>query len=97
MNEIRHDIAAIQSCLYRRNCIPADIIEKEKDIARAQLTGKPANIIEKIVDGKIGKYYTEVCLMDQPWIMDDKTSLAKLQPNLKVLRFLRWEVGEDLD
>ena len=97
LNEIGMHIAAFNPAYICRNCIPADIIEKEKDIARAQLTGKPANIIEKIVDGKIGKYYTEVCLMDQPWIMDDKTSLAKLQPNLKVLRFLRWEVGEDLD
>jgi elongation factor Ts len=68
----------------------------EKEIAAAQLAGKPAEMIEKIVMGKINKRYTEVCLMDQPWIMDDKASLAKLYKDLKVKRFARWEIGEEL-
>ncbi len=96
LNEIGMHIAAFRPAYICRNCIPADVVEKEREIARAQLAGKPANIMDKIIDGKIAKFYTEVCLMDQPWIMDDKTSLAKLQPKLKVLRFLRWEVGEEL-
>ena len=53
-------------------------------------------IIDKIVDGKINKFYSEVCLVNQPWIRDDKTSFAKLKPNARVKRFVRWEVGEEL-
>ena len=53
-------------------------------------------MIEKILIGKINKWYSEVCLMRQPWIHDDKTSLAKLAPGLKVKKFARWVVGQDL-
>ena len=76
--------------------VPSAAIEKEKEIASAQVQGKPANIMEKIVAGKINKWYTEVCLTHQPWLRDDKTCLAKLAPGLKVKRFLRWAVGEEL-
>jgi len=97
INEIGMHIAAFRPAYICPKCVPAETIEKEKEIAKAQLVGKPENIIDKIVEGKIAKYYTEVCLMNQPWIMDDKTSLSKLVPNLKVNRFLRWEVGEELE
>ena len=53
-------------------------------------------MLDKILSGKINKFYTAVCLMNQPWVKDDKTCLAKLKPNLKVKRFVRWEVGEEL-
>ncbi|MEA4863684.1 MAG: translation elongation factor Ts [Victivallaceae bacterium] len=96
LNEIGMHIAAFRPAYICSKCVPEEVIAKEKEIAAAQLSGKPANIIDKILAGKIAKYYTEVCLVDQPWIMDDKTSLAKLYPNVKVLRFLRWEVGEEL-
>ena len=79
--------------------IPAEVIAKEKEIAAAadpKLAGKPAEMLEKILAGKINRFYSEVCLMNQPWIMDDKTSLAKIAPNLKVKRFVRWMVGEEL-
>jgi len=48
------------------------------------------------VDGKIAKWYTDVCLMLQPWLRDDKTCLAKVAPKLVVRRFLRWQIGEEL-
>lgn len=76
--------------------IPADVIEKEKEIAEAQLAGKPAEIIDKIISGKLNKWYTEVCLIKQPWFKDDKTCLGKLKPGAKVKRFERWEMGESL-
>jgi len=76
--------------------VPADVMAKEKEIAAAQVQGKPANIVDKIVLGKINKWYTEVCLTQQPWIRDDKTCLAKVAPQVTVKRFVRWQVGESL-
>jgi elongation factor Ts len=85
--------------------IPAQEIEGEKEIIRAQLqdTKKPPQIIEKIVEGKLRKYFEEVCLMDQPFIKDDKMSvqqliashIAKFGENIKVKRFARFELGKD--
>ncbi len=78
--------------------IPADFIAKEKEIAAAdpKLAGKPENILNGIIQGKLNKRFTELCLMDMPWIDDDKTTLAKIAPKgLKVVRFVRWLVGED--
>ena len=89
-------IAAFNPAFIDRSEVPAEWIAREKEIAAAQLAGKPAEMIEKIVMGKINKRYTEVCLMDQPWIMDDKASLAKLYKDLKIKRFARWEIGEEL-
>lgn len=97
MHELCLHIAAFKPSYICADCISAEKIESEKEIAKAQLAGKPANIIDKIVEGKINKWYSEVCLVNQPWISDDKTSFAKLKPNAKVTRFFRWEVGEDLD
>ncbi len=76
--------------------VPADVIEKEKEIAAAQpeLASKPENIIGKILEGKIRKFYEDVCLTNQTWVHDDKTQVAKVNPDAKVLRFLRWQVGE---
>jgi len=76
--------------------VPAQVVAKEKEIAAAQVEGKPANMVEKIVVGKINKWYTEVCLLQQPWIRDDKTTLAKVAPQVTVKRFVRWQVGEAL-
>ncbi len=96
LKEIGMHIAAFKPAYICSECVPAEVLEHEKEITRAQLAGKPANVMEKIVEGKVQKYYSEVCLLNQPWVMDQKTSLAKIQPNLKVTRFLRWEVGEEL-
>jgi elongation factor Ts len=89
-------IAAFNPRYICSKCVPADVIEHEKEIAKAQLAGKPENIIEKIVMGKINKWFTEVCLVDQPWIDDAKTSISKLKPNMTIKRFIRWEIGEEL-
>jgi elongation factor Ts len=89
-------VAAFSPQYVGPGSVTAEVLEKEKEIAAAQVTGKPANIIEKIVAGKIAKWYTEVCLEQQPWIRDDKTCLAKVAPKLEVRRFVRWQVGESL-
>lgn len=92
-------IAAFKPEFICSDCIPAEKIAKEKEIAQAsdpKLAGKPAEMIDKILSGKINKWFSEVTLMQQPWIRDDKSCLAKVRPNLKVKRFLRWEVGEEL-
>lgn len=84
--------------------IPADVIEKEKEIVRAQFqdSKKPAEIVEKIVQGKLGKLYEEVCLLDQVFIKDDKVTIrqlvlsavAKIGENIKIGRFTRYEIGK---
>ena len=53
-------------------------------------------MLDKILMGKIGRFFSDVCLMNQPWVKDDKTCLAKIKPNLKVKRFVRWAVGEEI-
>ncbi len=76
--------------------VPQSVLDKEREIAAAQMAGKPAAMIDKIVMGKLNKWYTEVCLSKQAWINDDKTTLEKLAPKVKVVRFVRWQVGEEL-
>jgi elongation factor Ts len=89
-------IAAFSPQYITPEQVPAQMVAKEKEIAAAQVEGKPANMVEKIVAGKINKWYTEVCLMQQPWIRDDKTALAKVAPQITVKRFVRWQIGEAL-
>jgi elongation factor Ts len=84
--------------------IPPEVIEEEKEIIREQFkdSKKPPEIIEKIVQGKIGKFNEEVCLMDQPYIKDDKVSIkelvtshiAKFGENIRIKRFARFELGK---
>jgi len=76
--------------------VPADILAKEREIAAAQVQGKPENIVGKIVEGKIQKWYSEVCLLRQPWVRDDKSSLEKVAPKMEIRRFVRWQVGEEI-
>ncbi len=86
--------------------IPAEVIEAKKKIYRAQMkdSGKPEHVIDKIVEGKLQKYYQEVCLMQQPFIKDDGLTVqdvvtqaaAKLGENIVVRRFVRFELGEEI-
>jgi len=95
-NDICMHIAAFNPLYICSKCIPEEIVSKEKEIHAAQLTGKPENMIEKIIMGKLAKWHKEVCLNDQPWVRDDKISTAKANPNTKVKRFVRWQVGEGI-
>lgn len=106
--ELTHDIAmhiaASDPRFVRREDVTAADFEREKDIYRAQAaaTGKPANVVEKIVDGKMEKFYEEMCLLDQPFIKDQTITISqliavkvgKLGENITVRRFARFKVGD---
>jgi len=96
LNDVCMHIAAFSPQYITPEDVPEEVVAKEREIAAAQVADKPAQIIDKIVTGKLNKWYSEVCLTRQPWIRDDKTSLAKKAPELKLHRFLRWQVGEEL-
>jgi len=88
----------------RREDVPTALVERERKIAHAQVEGKPDNIIEKIVAGKLDAYFGEICLLDQVWIKDESKkkrvsgliaeTVAKLGENITVPRFARFVVGE---
>jgi elongation factor Ts len=106
--ELVHDvamhIAAADPRYLRREDVPAAVLEKEKEIARARalLEGKPEKILDRIVEGRLGKFYEEVCLLDQPFVKEAtltidqlvKTKVAKLGENITVSRFTRFKVGD---
>ena len=96
LSDLCMHIAAFNPQFIDAESIPAEVIAKEKEIAAAQLAGKPAEIIEKILTGKINKWYSEVCVTKQPWLKDDKSCFAKVAPKAQIKRFIRWQVGEDL-
>jgi len=105
VKEVGMQIAAMAPQYVKREDIPAKVIEKEKEIYRAQIkdSGKPANVVDKIVDGKLDKFYKEVCLLEQAYIKDDqknietlvKEKIAKLGENIVVKRFARFVLGEN--
>jgi elongation factor Ts len=102
--EIAMQVAAASPAYASRQAIPADVLEKEKAIYRAQMegSGKPANVIDKIVEGKLGSFYAQVVLPDQPSIRDPKMTVAdvlaagakSLGTAVTVARFTRFKVGE---
>jgi elongation factor Ts len=87
--------------------VPAEVIEKEKEVYRAlaQKEGRPENVLDRIVEGRLKKFYGEVCLLQQPYVRDDqitvegvvKEAIAKLGENIAVRRFTRFQVGEDAE
>jgi elongation factor Ts len=105
--EVAMQIAAGNPRYVSREFIPDEELAKEKEIMKAQVieSGKPANIADKIAEGKIEKFYEEVCLLDQVYIRDTKLKIndllqaliAKIGENIKVRRFVRFQLGEPLD
>jgi elongation factor Ts len=107
VKELAMQVAAASPALarfVRREEVPAETIEQEREIYRTQArnTGKPDKVIEKIVDGKIDKFLSDICLLEQPFIRDpEKTvkdvvneAIAKLGENMHVRRFVRFQLGE---
>ncbi len=104
VHDIAMHIAASDPKFVRKEDVTAEAFEREKDIYRAQAaaTGKPPQVIEKIVEGKMSKFYEEVCLYEQPFIKDQTVSISqlvatkigKLGENISVRRFARFKVGE---
>jgi len=104
VHDIAMHIAASDPRFIRKEDVTAEAFEREKDIYRTQAkaTGKPANVVEKIVEGKMGKFYEEVCLYEQPFIKDQTVTVSqliaakigKLGENISVRRFARFKVGD---
>ena len=93
LKDICMHIAAMNPTYVTPDDIPADVTAKERDIVAEKAKGKPENIVEKIVTGGLNKWHTDICLMKQSWFKDDKTTLAKLAPNITVKRFVRLQAG----
>jgi elongation factor Ts len=104
VHDIAMHIAASDPKFVRKEDVTPEAYEREKDIYRSQAaaTGKPPQVIEKIVEGKMGKFYEEVCLLEQPFIKDQTVTIAqliatkigKLGENIAVRRFARFKVGD---
>jgi elongation factor Ts len=102
-SDLAKHVFATQPVSVRREDIDPAVVEKEKEIYRAQIEGKkPPQIIEKIVENKLQDFYKQRCLMEQPFVMDDKVTIkdliqskiAKLGENISVRRFVRIQIGD---
>lgn len=104
LHDVALQIAASKPLYLNREEVPSEVIAKEKEIMLVQMqndpknANKPANILEKIVDGKLGKYYQDNCLLEQPFVKDDSMTVAQvIGSKFKVARFTRFEMGEGLE
>ncbi len=106
VHDIAMQIAALAPKYISREDVPESVIQRESDLYRAQAReeGKPENILDRIVEGKIEKFYQQSCLLEQPFIRDDsvtvdallKEQMTKTGENMMVRRFARYELGESL-
>ncbi len=106
VNEIALQIAAMSPRYIKREDVPPEVVEHERALYRAQALGegKPERIVERIVDGRMEKFYQEVCLLEQTYIRDEsktidelvKEAIAKTGENIVIRRFARFELGESL-
>jgi elongation factor Ts len=104
-HEIAMQIAAADPRYLERNQVPESLLEQEKEIARTQALseGKPEKLIEKIVQGRMEKFYQAVCLLEQPYVRDPgqsvgdlvKEAISKLGENIVIRRFVRFRLGEE--
>jgi elongation factor Ts len=99
--ELALHIAAANPLYVTREEVPIEVIEKEREIYKEQSQGKPDDVIEKMIEGKVAKYYEEVCLLEQPYVKDPSKkisefvaeSTAKMGENVQVRRFARFMLG----
>jgi elongation factor Ts len=104
VHDIAMHIAAADPRFIRKEDVTPELLDKERDIARARALaeGKPEKILDKIVEGRLGKFYEEVCLLEQPFVKEAtltigqlvKTRVAKLGENISIARFVRFKVGD---
>jgi elongation factor Ts len=104
VKDIAMHIAASDPRFIRKEDVTEDVLAKEREIytEQARSTGKPANVLEKIVDGRMSKYYAEACLLEQPFVKDPAISvrdhiaahIQKIGENIQVRRFVRYKLGE---
>jgi elongation factor Ts len=104
VKDLTLQIAASQPLVVNREEVDPALVEKEKEIYRGQVSGKPAEITEKIVAGKLDKFYSSICLMEQDFIKDSEltikdyvaSKIAELGENIVVRRFTRYAMGEEI-
>lgn len=107
VKDIAMHIAAARPRYLEREEVPADEVERERTVCRAQAieSGKPEKVLEKIVQGRMEKFYSEICLLEQAFVKDpDVTvadlvtqSIAKIGENIRIRRFVRYELGEGIE
>jgi elongation factor Ts len=100
--ELALQVAGAAPLFVRREDVPPVAVERERAVFRAQIADKPANIQDKIIEGKLNAYFSQICLLEQPYVREDKKkvselineAVAKLGENISVARFARFQVGE---
>ncbi len=103
VKDVTLHIAAAQPTFITRDEVPEDAVAKEKEVYAEQMKNKPANVIEKILEGKLDKYYSTVCLLEQGFIKDPdqtvgdllKLKIAELGENIVIRRFTRYALGDE--
>ena len=103
VKDVAQQIAAANPRYVRREDVPAEVIAAETEIYKAQVQDKPAPAVEKIVAGKLDKFYSTVCLLEQPFVKNGEVTIqeqltgkiAQLGENIVIRRFVRWQLGED--
>jgi elongation factor Ts len=104
VKDITQHIAAANPSYVKREEVPAVVVEGEKEIYRAQVKDKPPQAMEKIVAGKLEKFYSTVCLLEQPYVKNPEITIkdhvaakvAQLGENIVIRRFTRWQLGEEV-
>ncbi len=104
VKDITMHIAACEPTYIQSEDVPAETIEQEKEVVKSEFSGKPAQVIEKIAKGRLEKFYTQTCLMEQPFVKEEDITVrehiasyaAKLGENVKVKRFVRFQLGEKI-
>jgi elongation factor Ts len=106
VKDVAMHIAAANPSYVSREEVPQNVIEREKDIYRAQVTNKPAAVVEKILEGKLDKFFADMCLLEQVFVKDPEgkkkvkdlvtEKIAKLGENIVVRRFARFQLGEGI-
>lgn len=104
--DLAMQVASAQPLYVSKDNVPEEVLEKEKEIYREQALreGKPEKVVDRIVEGKLKKYYNQFCLLEQPFVKEDditvkeriQRTVAKLGENIVVRRFMRYQVGEAL-
>ncbi len=104
VKDLAMQVAAFNPIYVKREDIPEAAVKKETEIIKAQLEGKPAAAIDKIIEGKLTKFFEDACLLEQPFIRDSNlrvkdiltSMIARIGENIVVRRFVRYQVGEEL-
>jgi len=104
VKDVSMQVAATSPSYVSREEVPGHILEREKNVLKESVKNKPENVVEKIIQGKLEKFYSEACLLDQPFVKNDKITIkdylneliGKIGENILIRRFVRFQIGEDI-